>query len=66
MSNLDQQSLTWLEAYSAVPSLLDYSTGTMPVAAVDSEVDYEVRDYQPLNIRDQENWLLCEFATSHS
>lgn len=48
-------------AYSAVPSLLDYTVGVVPVTFADRRIDHEQLQYTPLNDRDKTNWRLCEF-----
>ncbi|KAF2115703.1 amidase [Lophiotrema nucula] len=47
-------------AYSAVPSLLDYTTGTVPVTFADRFIDHEPYQYTPISDKDRTNWRLYD------
>lgn len=49
-----------LAAYTAVPSLVDYTTGAIPVTFADENLDLEVFEHVPVNEKDMENWKMCK------
>lgn len=56
--------ITWTDyglAYSAVPSVLDYTTGVVPVTFADQFLDYESFQYTPISDKDRLNGHLCEW-----
>ena len=50
----------YFPAYSAVPSVLDYTTGIVPVTFADRFLDYDLFQYTPISDKDRVNWRLCE------
>lgn len=49
------------QAYSAVPSVLDYTTGVVPVTFADQYLDYGPFRYTPMSDKDRINWNLCKW-----
>jgi len=49
------------QAYSAVPSVLDYTTGVVPVTFADHRLDYGPFRYTPMSDKDRVNWNLCKW-----
>ncbi|KAH6864999.1 amidase signature domain-containing protein [Alternaria rosae] len=47
-------------AYSAVPSVLDYTTGVVPVTFADQYLDYGPFRYIPMSDKDRVNWNLYD------
>ncbi|KAL1591791.1 hypothetical protein SLS59_010084 [Nothophoma quercina] len=47
-------------AYSAVPSVLDYTTGVVPVTFADQYLDYGPSRYIPMSDKDRVNWNLYD------
>ncbi|KAF3050076.1 Acetamidase [Didymella keratinophila] len=52
-------------AYTAVPSVLDYTTGSIPVTFADEILDPEVFEHEPVNEKDMENWMMYNKSVSH-
>lgn len=57
---LNPEYLLISPAYTAVPSLLDYTTGAVPVTFADDAVDSEIFQHNPLNEKDVVNWKMCQ------
>ncbi|KAF2703356.1 amidase [Pleomassaria siparia CBS 279.74] len=47
-------------AYSAIPNVLDYTTGVVPVTFADRFKDHAELDYVPISDKDRVNWRLYD------
>ena len=47
-------------AYSSIVNVLDYSAGSFPVTFADRSLDFDIPDYEPMNLTDRTVWRTCK------